>query len=64
MSAPNTPQDNSDPVESGMLARLICEILAANTGMDPLVLDVSGLTSITDYFVIVTVSSRHHLKAT
>lgn len=63
MSAPNTPQDNSDPVESGMLARLICEILADKKGMDPLVLDVSGLTSIADYFVIVTGSSPPHLKA-
>ena len=63
MSAPNTPQDNSDPVESGTLAGLICEILADKKGMDPLVLDVSGLTSITDYFVIVTGSSSPHLKA-
>lgn len=63
MSTSDASQDKSERMDAEILARSICEIVSDKKGIDPVLLDMSGVTSITDYFVIVTGTSPPHLKA-
>ena len=45
------------------LAFKICDILDSNKGENILLIDVSKMTSVADYFVLVTATSKPHTKA-
>lgn len=45
------------------LARTARAALDAKKGLDPVVLDVRGLSSVTDFYIIVSGTSTPHLKA-
>ena len=45
------------------MARLIVDLVAAKMGADILLLDLSGVTLIADYFVIATADSERQLRA-
>lgn len=50
-------------LDYGGLARAIRAAAESKKGGDPVILDVRGLSGVTDYFVIVTARSAPHLKA-
>ena len=54
---------NKMTMESLALARQARAALLAKKGEDPVLLDVRGLSSITDYYLIVTGLNAPHLKA-
>lgn len=45
------------------LARKIVEILEEKQGLDPLIVDVRGESTVTDYFVVVSGHNAPHLRA-
>lgn len=45
------------------IALAACEILLEKKGVEPVVLDVRGLSDVTDYMVIVTGENALHIKA-
>lgn len=47
----------------GDLARLVRSAAEEKKGLEPVILDVRALSSVTDYFVIVTARSAPHLRA-
>ncbi len=52
-----------DETQSLELVRLCCRALAEKKAGDLQILDVSGLSSITDYLVIATATSEPHIRA-
>ncbi|MHB1294263.1 MAG: ribosome silencing factor [Anaerolineae bacterium] len=51
------------PLDLQDVARFITDVLSGRMGADILVLDVSGITIIADYFIIATGDSDRQLKA-
>jgi ribosome-associated protein len=45
------------------LVELAARTLAAHKGQDPLILDVRGLSSLGDYFIICSGTSKRHVQA-
>ncbi|MFO7916935.1 MAG: ribosome silencing factor [Anaerolineae bacterium] len=53
-------RETLEPIE---IARSIVDVLTERMGSDVLLLDLSGLTIITDYFVIVTGNSERQIRS-
>lgn len=47
----------------GALAKIVRSIVEEKKGLEPVILDVRALSSVTDFFVIVTARSAPHLRA-
>lgn len=55
--------DKSPKTDSGVLAQYCCEYADNRKAENIVILDVRQLSTVTDYFVIVTGSSEPHLRA-
>ena len=62
-SSPNITFTRSRPIESEQLARLCAHYAAEKKAEDIIALDLRGISTFTDFFVICTGTSEPHLKA-
>ena len=56
-------QKKKTSLSSDGLVALVAETLVANKGLEPMILQVKGLCSFSDYFVICSGGSRRHVLA-
>jgi len=60
---PNTTFTRNHPIKSDKLARLCAQYAADKKAEDIIALDLRGISTFTDFFVICTGTSEPHLKA-
>jgi ribosome-associated protein len=58
-----TMQTEEAPIKTTDLVAHIREALSAKLAIDPIVLDVHGVSDVTDYYIIATGNSPPHLNA-
>ncbi len=49
--------------QTQLLAKLIVEVILEKKGLNPVVLDIRGLSSVADFFVIATGTSSRHVQS-
>ena len=62
-SSPVITFTRTRPINSESLARLCAELVAGKKAEDVIAIDLRGISSFTDFFVICSGSSEPHLKA-